>query len=115
MKNGIVPVRLEEKVCASLRKFLGENAGAEVTVDLTANKVSTPIGEFAFSAPAFFREMLLEGVDEIGLTLSMLPKIEAFEKGLRRRHALAHAFVVAFQASRISAPVAGHTPGWRMK
>ena len=80
MKNGIVPVRLEESVCASLRKFLGENAGAEVTVDLTANKVGTPIGEFAFAVPAFFREILLEKIDEIGLTLSMLPKIETFEK-----------------------------------
>jgi 3-isopropylmalate/(R)-2-methylmalate dehydratase small subunit len=80
MKNGIVPVRLGEELCASLRKFLGENPGAEVTVDLTANKVTTPLGEFAFSVPPFFREMLLEGVDEIGLTLSMLPQIEAFEK-----------------------------------
>ena len=42
--------------------------------------MTTPLGEFAFSVPPFFREMLLEGVDEIGLTLSMLPQIEAFEK-----------------------------------
>jgi 3-isopropylmalate/(R)-2-methylmalate dehydratase small subunit len=80
MKNGIVPVRLAEEVCASLRQFLRQNAGAELTVDLQASKVITPIGEFAFSIPPFFREMLLEGVDEIGLTLSMLPQIEAFEK-----------------------------------
>jgi 3-isopropylmalate/(R)-2-methylmalate dehydratase small subunit len=52
-----------------------------VTVDLTSGKLATPIGEFGFSVPPFFREMLLEGVDEIGLTLSMLPQIEAFEKG----------------------------------
>lgn len=80
MKNGIVPVRLEEKTCAALREALKKKPGSEITVDLTSDKVSTPIGEFAFSVPAFFREMLLEGVDEIGLTLSMLPKIEAFEK-----------------------------------
>jgi 3-isopropylmalate/(R)-2-methylmalate dehydratase small subunit len=81
MKNGIVPVRLGEEACASLRKCLRENPGAEVTVDLASGKVATPIGEFGFSVPPFFREMLLEGVDEIGLTLSMLPQIEAFEKG----------------------------------
>jgi 3-isopropylmalate/(R)-2-methylmalate dehydratase small subunit len=80
MKNGIVPARLDESTCSSLRQFLRQNPGAELTVDLQAGKVRTPIGEFAFSIPPFFREMLLEGVDEIGLTLSMLPQIEAFEK-----------------------------------
>jgi 3-isopropylmalate/(R)-2-methylmalate dehydratase small subunit len=80
MKNGIVPVRLEEKTCSALREALKRNPGGEITVDLQANKVTTPLGEFAFSVPPFFREMLLEGVDEIGLTLSMLPQIEAFEK-----------------------------------
>jgi 3-isopropylmalate/(R)-2-methylmalate dehydratase small subunit len=49
-------------------------------VDLTSDRVTTPLGEFSFEVPPFFREMLLEGVDEIGLTLSMLPQIEAFEK-----------------------------------
>ena len=80
MKNGIVPVRLEEKTCAALREALKKNPGSEITVDLTSSKVTTPIGEFGFQVPPFFREMLLEGVDEIGLTLSMLPQIEAFEK-----------------------------------
>ena len=80
MKNGIVPVRLDESTCSSLRQCLQQNPGAELTVDLPANKVTTPLGELAFSVPPFFREMLLEGVDEIGLTLSMLPQIEAFEK-----------------------------------
>jgi 3-isopropylmalate/(R)-2-methylmalate dehydratase small subunit len=80
MKNGIVPVRLEEKRCSALREALKQHPGGQITVDLQTNKVTTPIGEFEFSVPPFFREMLLEGVDEIGLTLSMLPTIEAFEK-----------------------------------
>jgi 3-isopropylmalate/(R)-2-methylmalate dehydratase small subunit len=80
MKNGIVPVRLEEKSCAALREVLKKKPGGEITVDLEADRISTPIGEFGFEVPPFFREMLLEGVDEIGLTLSMLPQIEAFEK-----------------------------------
>jgi 3-isopropylmalate/(R)-2-methylmalate dehydratase small subunit len=80
MKNGIVPVRLEEKACAALREVLKKKPGSEITVDLAADRISTPIGEFGFEVPPFFREMLLEGVDEIGLTLSMLPRIEAFEK-----------------------------------
>ena len=80
MKNGIVPVRLEEKTCTALREVLKKKPGSEITVDLQANSVATPIGEFGFRVPPFFREMLLEGLDEIGLTLSMLPAIEAFEK-----------------------------------
>ena len=80
MKNGIVPVRLPDAVCAGLRAHLKQNPGARITVDLQSNKVSAPTGEYAFEVPPFFREMLLEGVDEIGLTLSMLPQIEAFEK-----------------------------------
>jgi 3-isopropylmalate/(R)-2-methylmalate dehydratase small subunit len=77
LKNGIVPVRLDDKTCASLRDSLKATPGTEVTVDLEAQKVN---GTWAFSIDPFYREMLLNGVDEIGLTQSMLPQIEAFEK-----------------------------------
>lgn len=80
LKNGIVPVRLDGETCLSIRNALKQRPGSEITVDLQAQKVSTPAGEFAFAIDPFFREMLLEGVDELGLTLSMLPQIEAFEK-----------------------------------
>src|SRR3954465_7091117 len=80
LKNGIVPVRLDDKTCRSIRNALMENPGSEITVDLQTQKVATPAGEFAFAIDPFFREMLLEGGDELGLTLSMLPQIEAFEK-----------------------------------
>ncbi|MGQ0652909.1 MAG: 3-isopropylmalate dehydratase small subunit [Betaproteobacteria bacterium] len=77
LKNGIVPVRLPDGVCAALRKGLAEKPGSEVTVDLETQKVN---GTWDFTIDPFYREMLLNGVDEIGLTLSMLPQIEAFEK-----------------------------------
>jgi 3-isopropylmalate/(R)-2-methylmalate dehydratase small subunit len=80
LKNGIVPVRLDDGICSSLRSFLKQHPGKELTVDLGLLQVSTPIGEYPFTVNEFFREMLLQGVDEIGLTLSMLPQIEAFEK-----------------------------------
>ena len=80
LKNGIVPVRLDDKTCLSLRNALKEKPGSEITVDLQTQKVTSPWGEFAFAIDPFFREMLLEGVDELGLTLSMLREIEAFEK-----------------------------------
>jgi 3-isopropylmalate/(R)-2-methylmalate dehydratase small subunit len=77
LKNGIVPVRLPDDVCATLRKSLAEKPGSEVTVDLETQKVD---GTWDFTIDPFYREMLLNGVDEIGLTMSMLPQIEAFEK-----------------------------------
>jgi 3-isopropylmalate/(R)-2-methylmalate dehydratase small subunit len=81
LKNGIVPVRLPEEVCASLRDSLRENPAARITVDLEAQVVvDAHARAHPFHVDAFFREMLLKGVDELGLTLSLLPEIEAFEK-----------------------------------
>lgn len=80
LKNGIVPARLPAEVCSSLRRKLLEAPGTEITVDLEAQLVD---GKHAFVVDPFFREMLLKGVDEIGLTLSMLPEIEAFERTYR--------------------------------
>jgi 3-isopropylmalate/(R)-2-methylmalate dehydratase small subunit len=77
LKNGIVPARLPDEVCSFLRKELREKPGTEITVDLEAQLVDR---RHAFVVDPFFREMLLKGVDEIGLTLSMLPQIEAFER-----------------------------------
>jgi len=77
LKNGIVPVRLSADTCLQMRRRLAEAPGTEVTVDLEAQLVD---GEHPFVIDPFFRELLLNGVDEIGLTLSLLPDIEAFER-----------------------------------
>jgi len=77
LKNGIVPVRLADEICARLRKELREKPGTELTVDLESQTVN---GVYPFTVDPFYREMLLKGVDEIGLTLSMAAEIEAFEK-----------------------------------
>ncbi|HEX2198103.1 MAG TPA: 3-isopropylmalate dehydratase small subunit [Burkholderiales bacterium] len=78
LKNGIVPVRLPDKVCARLRAL---PAGAALTVDLEKQEVVAPEGtRHAFQVDAFYREMLLKGVDELGLTLSLESEIGAFER-----------------------------------
>ena len=78
LKNGIVPVRLPEDVCARLRRL---PADAALTVDLERQVVVEPGGiRHAFEVDAFYREMLLKGVDELGLTLSFGDEIEAFER-----------------------------------
>jgi 3-isopropylmalate/(R)-2-methylmalate dehydratase small subunit len=80
LKNGIVPVRLPEDVCADLRKLLREQPGTELTVDLENQIVAQAGKTYPFSVDPFFRGMLLKGVDELGLTLSLKDEIEAFEK-----------------------------------
>jgi 3-isopropylmalate/(R)-2-methylmalate dehydratase small subunit len=81
LKNGIVPVRLPDEVCATLRDELKAKPGTPITVDLESQRVN---GTHGFTIDPFYREMLLQGVDEIGLTQSLTAKIEAFEKDYGR-------------------------------
>lgn len=80
LRNGIVPVRLPDAVCSHLREILAEKPGTTLTVDLEKQIVVAPGKEYPFNVDAFFREMLLQGVDELGLTLAMKDEIEAFER-----------------------------------
>ena len=80
LRNGIVPVRLPEETCARLRKLLLDRPGSKLTVDLVSQEVREPGGAIhPFTVDPFFRTMLLEGVDELGLTLSLTDEIDAFE------------------------------------
>ncbi len=79
-KNGVVPVRLAPDICLRLRELLKSSPGAALTVDLEKLVVIEPGGtRHAFELDAFGREMILQGVDEVGLTLSLLHDVEAFE------------------------------------
>jgi 3-isopropylmalate/(R)-2-methylmalate dehydratase small subunit len=81
LKNGIVPVRLAEGLCTQLRKQLHEKPGTRLTVDLVSQEVRTNEGEVhRFAVDGFYRQMLLQGLDELGLTLTLMPEIEAFER-----------------------------------
>jgi 3-isopropylmalate/(R)-2-methylmalate dehydratase small subunit len=80
LKNGLLPVRLPEPAVAALRGMVLAAPGVALTVDLPRNQLSAPDGTtHDFAIPAFSRDCLLRGLDEIGLTLTLLPAIEAFE------------------------------------
>jgi 3-isopropylmalate/(R)-2-methylmalate dehydratase small subunit len=84
LKNGIVPARLADDVCAALRAAIAAQPGAELTVDLERQVVIGPDGvSHRFEIDAFWRESLLKGLDELGLTRELLPQIEAFERAYR--------------------------------
>jgi len=86
-KNGILPVVLPaERVAALFAAATGETA-LRIEVDLPGQTLRLPSGEaIAFEVEPFRKRCLLEGLDEIGLTLAHADAIRAFE-GRRRAEA----------------------------
>lgn len=79
LKNGIVPVRLEAAQVDDLRRQLAGTAGAQVEVDLQALQVVFPDGaSHAFHIDPFWRTCLLQGVDDLELTLGYGSEIANF-------------------------------------
>ena len=86
-KNGMLPVKLSAKRVHELIQFLTELPGAEITVDLREQTVTGPDGQVDhFDVAAFSRENLLNGYDEIELSLLQKDKIATYEKGKRAEH-----------------------------
>ena len=86
LKNGLVPVRLAREICDALRAQLHAQPGATVLVDLQRLRVVAPDGaEHVFDIHPEARRCLLEGLDEIGLTLQRQVAIDAFEARYKPR------------------------------
>jgi 3-isopropylmalate/(R)-2-methylmalate dehydratase small subunit len=85
MKNGIVPVVLTEEELRELARRSQETEGYQVTVDLERCVVKDAKGFLAsFVIEEFRRGCLLEGLDDIGLTLRYEPQIKAYEQARAR-------------------------------
>jgi len=81
MKNGMLPVVLEETLVGELITRANQTEGYEITVDLENKSVRDNQGFSAtFEIGDFQRFCLLEGLDDIGLTLRHEPDITAFER-----------------------------------
>ena len=79
-KNGILPVVLPQKQVDLLMKDAEKGANARMTVDLEAQEITTSDGEVVkFDVDAFKKHCLLEGLDDIGLTLEKKSAVDAFE------------------------------------
>ena len=76
-KNGILPVTLPREQVESLMQVA--EAGQNICVDLPGQTVRAGNHEFRFELDPFRKKCLLEGLDDIGLTLQKKPAIEGFE------------------------------------
>jgi len=87
VRNGIVPVILDNAVVEALaRKVEADPEKIRITVDLTTCTVSIPDGgAWSFSIPEADREMLLEGLDSIAVTLKRDAEILAYRERDRSR------------------------------
>ncbi|KPJ95046.1 MAG: hypothetical protein AMJ53_03710 [Gammaproteobacteria bacterium SG8_11] len=79
-KNGILPIVLAADKVDALFKEIQAKEGYQLTVDLIAQTVTTPSGEsLSFDVDAFRKHCLLNGLDDIGLTLQHVDDIKAYE------------------------------------
>lgn len=79
-KNGILPIILSADLVDSLFQAVEADEGYKLTVDLATQTVNTPDGKsYAFEVDAFRKHCLLNGLDDIGLTLQHVDDIKTFE------------------------------------
>jgi len=83
-KNSILPIVLDEQTVDRLFQEVEASAGYRLSVDLQAQTITTPSGEvIPFEVDEFRKHCLLNGLDDIGLTLQHVDDIRAYEE--RRR------------------------------
>lgn len=80
-KNGILPIILPQDDVDKLMDDASRGANAVVTVDLESQVITGPDGgKIEFTVDAFKKHCLLNGLDDIGLTMQKSDAIDAFEK-----------------------------------
>ena len=85
-KNGVLPIALPEDVVGRLFEEMYATEGYSLTVDLEKQRVVTPSGEeIGFEVDEFRRHCLLNGLDDIGLTLQSAEAIRAYETRMREK------------------------------
>jgi 3-isopropylmalate/(R)-2-methylmalate dehydratase small subunit len=79
LKGGLLPVELTELAVLEIQRLLEERSGVELTVDLVQRQVIGPHLTWSFAIDDHSRWRLLEGLDDIGLTLRHESSIADFE------------------------------------
>jgi len=80
-KNGLLPIVLDEAIVDGLFKEVAAHEGYELVIDLESQKIITPTNEeIPFEVDAFRKHCLLNGLDDIGLTLQDADVIKTYEE-----------------------------------
>ena len=82
LKNGLIPIVVDEATHKLLFDYVEEVPSAEFTVDLESQTLSFPNGSVQFPIDAFNKACLLNGTDELGYIMSFEEEIAAFEAQL---------------------------------
>ena len=79
-KNGILPIVLPQETVDELMEDANKGANAVLSIDLQKQEITRPDGSvIGFEVDAFKKECLLNGLDDIGLTMKKASAIDAFE------------------------------------
>ena len=79
-KNGVLPIKLEAAKVDALFKAVDANVGYKLKIDLEQQSITAPDGTVhKFEVDGFRKHCLLNGLDDIGLTLQHVSDIKAFE------------------------------------
>ncbi|MFL5323681.1 MAG: 3-isopropylmalate dehydratase small subunit [Microvirga sp.] len=85
-KNGILPIKVSPEDIEKLFDDAERGANATLTIDLENQEIRGPDGGVVrFEIDAFRKHCLLNGLDDIGLTMEKAPAIEAYEKKIAER------------------------------
>ncbi len=82
-KNGILPIKIEEEKIKELSEYAKREE--EISIDLTEEKIIYGNNEIKFQVDPFKKKCLLEGLDDIALSLKKLEKIKNFETDLKNK------------------------------
>ena len=86
-KNGLLPIALPQDIVDQLMEDAKKGANAVLTIDLEKQEITRPDGEvIKFDVDPFKKHCLLNGLDDIGLTLRKDDKIAAFESSHKTAH-----------------------------
>ena len=85
-KNGLLPIALKEEEVDAIFKAVDANPGLELEIDLPNQAVKSPDGtRYEFEIDSFRKHCLVEGLDDIALTLEHADKIKSYELAQREK------------------------------
>ncbi len=90
IKNGVLPIQLSETDCANLRKPLRKSPGGEIAIDLTTQVITGPCQTaYHFKIKEFDKYQLLNGPDDLNITMELNNEILKFAETYKVRHSWA--------------------------